>query len=108
MNYKLRVIYLLLCSVIGLPDIMESDRIRLICMGRGFLMPDARNLIDCQVPVFKTHATPINVSIKPESSSSLAPEKNSKHKDSPNNSSGNDSRMIGGGSLIGGGNGSTR
>merc|ERR1711862_746032 len=98
----------------GLPDVMESDRIRLICMGRGFLMPDSRNLMDCQVPVFKTHATPINVSIKPESSSTLAPgEKNSKHnKDSNNNSNGNDGSsssrsMIGGGSLIGGGNGST-
>jgi hypothetical protein len=36
-------------------------------MGRGYLMPDTRTLEDCQVPVFKTHPTPINVSIKPDS-----------------------------------------
>ena len=29
-------------------------------------MPDTRTLEDCQVPVFKTHPTPINVSVKPE------------------------------------------
>lgn len=94
-----------------LPEISESDRIRLICMGRGFLMPDTRNLNDCQVPVFKTHATPINVSIKPESYA-LSPEKNSKNKDSSsNNPSNNDgSGRINGSALMGGsnGNGTTR
>ena len=34
-------------------------------MGKGILMPDTRTLEDCQVPVFKTHPTPINVSIRP-------------------------------------------
>jgi hypothetical protein len=34
-------------------------------MGKGYLMPDTRTLEDCQIPVFKTHPTPINVSIKP-------------------------------------------
>jgi len=34
-------------------------------MGKGLLMPDSRTLEDCQVPVFKTHPTPVNVSIKP-------------------------------------------
>jgi hypothetical protein len=29
-------------------------------------MPDTRNLADCEVPVFKTHPTPINVSVRPE------------------------------------------
>jgi hypothetical protein len=29
-------------------------------------MPDTRTLEDCQVPIFKTHPTPINVSVKPE------------------------------------------
>lgn len=29
-------------------------------------MPDTRTLEDCQIPVFKTHPTPINVSVKPE------------------------------------------
>lgn len=29
-------------------------------------MPDTRTLEDCQVPVFKTHPTPINVSVRPE------------------------------------------
>jgi len=35
-------------------------------MGKGYLMPDSRTLEDCQIPVFKTHPTPINVSLKPE------------------------------------------
>ena len=35
-------------------------------MGKGILMPDTRTLEDCQVPVFKTHATPVNVSVRPE------------------------------------------
>jgi hypothetical protein len=30
-------------------------------------MPDSRTLEDCQVPVFKTHPTPINVSVRPKS-----------------------------------------
>jgi hypothetical protein len=29
-------------------------------------MPDTRTLEDCQVPVFKTHPTPINVSVRPD------------------------------------------
>jgi len=32
-------------------------------------MPDSRTLKDCQIPVFKSHPTPINVSLKPDSSS---------------------------------------
>lgn len=43
-----------------------SEDLRLICMGKGFLMPDTRTLEDCQIPVFKTHPTPINVSVKPK------------------------------------------
>lgn len=35
-------------------------------MGKGVLMPDSRTLEDFQVPVFKTHPTPINVSVRPE------------------------------------------
>jgi hypothetical protein len=35
-------------------------------MGKGMLMPDTRTLEDCQIPVFKTHPTPVNVSVKPE------------------------------------------
>lgn len=44
----------------------EGDRIRLICMGKGILMPDGKSLRDCEIPKFKTHATPINVSVKPD------------------------------------------
>jgi len=29
-------------------------------------MPDTRSLEECQVPVFKSHPTPINVSVRPE------------------------------------------
>ena len=43
----------------------ESERIRLICMGKGVLTPDNLTLTECQVPVFTTHPTPINVSVKP-------------------------------------------
>ena len=35
-------------------------------MGKGILMPDTRSIQDCSVPVFKTHATPINVAVTPE------------------------------------------
>lgn len=35
-------------------------------MGKGVLMPDTRTLEDCQVPVFKTHPTPVNVAVRPQ------------------------------------------
>jgi hypothetical protein len=50
-----------------LPGCSGGDRIRLVCMGKGILMPDTRTLEDCQIPVFKTHPTPVNVSVRPES-----------------------------------------
>jgi len=43
----------------------EGSRIRLICMGKGILQPDGITLEQCGIPVFKTHATPINVSLRP-------------------------------------------
>jgi hypothetical protein len=43
----------------------ESSRIRLICMGKGVLGPPEATLEECEVPVFSTHPTPVNVSIKP-------------------------------------------
>jgi hypothetical protein len=49
----------------GMPECSGGDRLRLICMGKGCLTPDTRTLEDCQLPVFKTHPTPINVSVKP-------------------------------------------
>mmetsp|Transcript_20087 Transcript_20087/g.33331 ORF Transcript_20087/g.33331 Transcript_20087/m.33331 type:complete len:258 (-) Transcript_20087:180-953(-) len=49
-----------------LPNCSGGDRLRLVCMGKGILMPDTRSLEDCQVPVFKTHPTPVNVSMKPD------------------------------------------
>lgn len=49
-----------------MPQSGGGENIRLICMGKGYLMPDTRTLDDCQVPVFKTHPTPINVSVKPD------------------------------------------
>lgn len=48
-----------------LPDCEGGELLRLVCMGKGFLMPDTRTLEDCQIPVFKTHPTPINVAVKP-------------------------------------------
>lgn len=52
-------------------------------------MPDSRSLKDCQVPVFKTHPTPVNVSIKPENnaSSSDKPSRTSNNNQSSNGSS---------------------
>lgn len=43
----------------------EGERIRLICMGRGILSPDSSTLEELNIPVFKTHPTPVNVSVKP-------------------------------------------
>uniref|UniRef100_A0A7S2USI7 UBL3-like ubiquitin domain-containing protein n=1 Tax=Attheya septentrionalis TaxID=420275 RepID=A0A7S2USI7_9STRA len=49
-----------------LKECSGGDNIRLICMGKGILMPDSRTLEDCQIPTFRTHATPVNVSVRPE------------------------------------------
>jgi len=43
----------------------EGGRIRLVCMGKGILQPDNITLEEFDVPVFKTHPTPVNVSVKP-------------------------------------------
>lgn len=43
----------------------KSDRIRLICMGKGILGPDQATIEQCDLPVFLTHPTPVNVSVKP-------------------------------------------
>ncbi|KAJ1452409.1 hypothetical protein M885DRAFT_526911 [Pelagophyceae sp. CCMP2097] len=42
------------------PDV---GRIRLICMGLGILT-DGKTLEQCRVPLFPTHPTPINVSVR--------------------------------------------
>ncbi len=57
-------------------------------MGKGFLMPDSRTLEDIQIPSFKTHPTPINVSIKPalESTNEAKDKKLSSGSTSANNS----------------------
>lgn len=57
---------------------LDGESLRLICMGKGYLMPDTRTLEDCQVPVFKTHPTPINVSIKPPSKAGNEDDKTAK------------------------------
>ena len=54
-------------SSIDLPSCSGGDQVRLICMGKGMLMPDSRTLKDCDVPVFKTHPTPVNVAVRPQS-----------------------------------------
>lgn len=48
-----------------MPNCNSGEDLRLICMGKGYLTPDTRTLEDCQIPVFKTHPTPVNVSVKP-------------------------------------------
>jgi len=49
-----------------MPECSDGDRLRLICMGKGILMPDSKTLGSLDVPVFKTHATPVNVAVRPE------------------------------------------
>lgn len=49
-----------------LPACSGGDKIRLICMGKGMLSPDTKTLEGCDVPVFQTHPTPVNVAVKPE------------------------------------------
>mmetsp|Transcript_4890 Transcript_4890/g.11161 ORF Transcript_4890/g.11161 Transcript_4890/m.11161 type:complete len:201 (+) Transcript_4890:242-844(+) len=49
-----------------LPACSGGDKIRLICMGKGMLSPDTKTLQTFDVPVFKTHATPVNVAVRPE------------------------------------------
>lgn len=49
-----------------IPQCNDGDRVRLICMGKGILMPDSKALESFDVPVFKTHATPVNVALRPE------------------------------------------
>jgi len=49
-----------------MPECSDGDRVRLICMGKGILMPDSKSLESLNVPVFKTHATPVNVALRPE------------------------------------------
>jgi Ubiquitin-2 like Rad60 SUMO-like len=56
------------CKITDMPSCDEGENLRLICMGKGFLTPDTRTLEDFQIPIFKTHPTPINVSIKPGAS----------------------------------------
>jgi hypothetical protein len=80
-------------TYIDLPDCGDGDRVRLICMGKGVLSPDDRTLDDCQIPVFKTHPTPINVSVRPDSSAMDA------------SKGGNDFSKRAGGSAAGGGSG---
>ncbi|KAL7533828.1 hypothetical protein ACHAXR_005469, partial [Thalassiosira sp. AJA248-18] len=49
-----------------MPECSGGDKIRLICMGKGMLSPDTKTLEGCDVPVFKTHPTPVNVAVRPE------------------------------------------
>ncbi len=55
------------------------------------LSPDTRTLKDCDVPVFKTHPTPVNIAVRPKPS----PSDNTKK-------SGKDSSATRGGNAIGG------
>jgi len=48
-----------------LQNCSSGDQLRLICMGKGMLAPDTRTLQNCEVPVFRTHPTPVNVAVRP-------------------------------------------
>jgi Ubiquitin-2 like Rad60 SUMO-like len=47
-----------------MPACSVGDDLRLICMGKGLLTPDNVTLAELGIPSFKTHATPVNVSVK--------------------------------------------
>lgn len=47
-------------------------------------MPDTRSLKDCEIPVFKTHPTPINVSMLPDTAKTSKPTKKKKEISSSN------------------------
>lgn len=49
-----------------LPQCSGGDKIRFICMGKGMLSPDTKTIESFDVPVFKTHPTPVNVAVRPE------------------------------------------
>ncbi|ETV99837.1 hypothetical protein H310_07878 [Aphanomyces invadans] len=51
------------------PEAITS--IRLICMGLGVLQ-DTKTLVECKVPIFPGHPTPVNVSILPPKSETQA------------------------------------
>ncbi|ETV75287.1 hypothetical protein H257_10471 [Aphanomyces astaci] len=51
------------------PESLTS--IRLICMGLGVLQ-DTKTLVECKVPIFPGHPTPVNVSILPPKSETQA------------------------------------
>jgi hypothetical protein len=82
--------HLLVCfplSSADLPTCTVVDRLRLVCMGKGILTPDTKSLQECQVPVFKTHPTPVNVSVKPDFSADAKPTKAEKISRAPSSTS---------------------
>ena len=58
-------VFCILCHLVIDGGVPSLDRIRLICMGRGILGPATSTLEENEVPVFLTHPTPVNVSVKP-------------------------------------------
>jgi hypothetical protein len=81
----------------GMPSCDGGESLRLVCMGKGYLTPDTRTLEDCQIPVFKTHPTPINVSVKPkEAAFETNKSSRNKHKSHHNDSSNIPNRPGGG------------
>mmetsp|Transcript_17230 Transcript_17230/g.41886 ORF Transcript_17230/g.41886 Transcript_17230/m.41886 type:complete len:290 (+) Transcript_17230:81-950(+) len=81
-----------------LPECGGGDYLRLICMGKGMLMPDTRTLEDCQVPVFKTHPTPVNVAVRPKTTyieSSKSSKEKSASVSTPGNSAGRTTEQTG-------------
>lgn len=71
------------------------DRIRLICMGKGILGPASSTLEEVEVPVFLTHPTPINVSVKPVQLTSKQKDNGKGKKMSSTDGSNNDSNNSG-------------
>lgn len=76
-----------------IPECSDGDRVRLICMGKGILMPDSKSLESLGVPVFKSHATPVNVAVRPERTeiSTTSPTKKNSGVSSPSRGGGSNS-----------------
>ena len=90
-----------LINCTDLPQCSGGDKIRLICMGKGILSPDSKTLESFDVPVFKTHPTPVNVAVRPENIDLAG---GGKKKGSPKK---NNSRSSGGGATNADGVGGT-
>jgi Ubiquitin-2 like Rad60 SUMO-like len=86
-----------------MPTCSDGDDLRLICMGKGLLTPDSRTLADLEIPSFKSHATPVNVSVRrPEPMALTKQQQQSQHQQAMSLANGNspNSGAVGNGAMV--------